>query len=77
MKKSLRTVLSRWRATTPLFFKRIVCAGSVISGVALAIHVALMAGGAAEPQWWQDVYPYLIGVAAGMAAVAKLTKESK
>lgn len=73
--KRFKTVSGRWRATTPHFFKRIIYIGSIVSGVALAIHVALLAGGAVEPQWWQDVYPYLIGVPAGMAAVAKLTKE--
>lgn len=73
--KRFKTLLERWRATTPRFFKRIIYIGSVVSGVALAIHVALVAGSAIEPQWWQDIYPYLIGVPAGMAAVSKLTKE--
>ena len=75
MKASFKSIISRWRATTPFFFKRIIYVGSIISGVALAIHVALVAGNAVEPQWWQDIYPYLIGIPAGMAAVAKLTKE--
>lgn len=73
--KLFKTLSERWRDATPRFFKRIIYVGSVVSGVALAIHVALVAGNAIEPQWWQDIYPYLIGVPAGMAAVAKLTKE--
>lgn len=73
--KRLKSLKERWKATTPFFFKRIIYVGSIFSGVALAIHVALVAGSAIEPQWWQDIYPYLIGIPAGMAAVAKLTKE--
>ena len=45
-----------------------------MSAVAIAIHVALVSGGAVEPAWWTDIYPYLIGVPAGMAAVAKMTR---
>lgn len=46
-----------------------------ISTVAIAIQTALMAAGAVTPQWWTDIFPYLVGIPAGMAAVAKLTKE--
>lgn len=67
-------IISRWRATTPLFFKWIVRLGLAVSGTAVAIHVALVSGGAVEPAWWTDIYPYLIGVPAGMAAVAKMTR---
>lgn len=67
--------ISRWKATTPKFFKWVVRIGLSVSGVAIAIHVALVSGGAAEPAWWTDIYPYLIGVPAGMAAAAKLTRE--
>lgn len=69
-----RVIISRWKATTPLFFKWIVRLGFAVSGTAVAIHVALVSGGAVEPAWWTDIYPYLIGVPAGMAAVAKMTK---
>jgi|GEM_PF-969442 hypothetical protein len=69
-----RVIISRWKATTPLFFKWIVRLGLAVSGTAVAIHVALVSGGAVEPAWWTDIYPYLIGVPAGMAAVAKMTK---
>ena len=65
---------ARWKATTPLFFKWIVRLGLAVSGTAVAIHVALVSGGAVEPAWWTDIYPYLIGVPAGMAAVAKMTR---
>lgn len=69
-------VTSRWKATTPKFFKWVVRIGLSVSTVAMAIHVALVAGGASEPVWWMEIYPYLIGVPAGMAAVAKMTRVS-
>lgn len=70
----IKTVVDRWRATTPLFFKWVVRLGVSVSGIAVAIHVALVSGGAVEPAWWTDVYPYLIGVPAGMAAAAKMAR---
>ena len=46
-----------------------------ISGMALAMHLAMDSSGANEPTWWVNIYPYLIAIPAGMAACAKLTKE--
>ena len=75
MKASLKNIINRWRATTPKFFKNIVVVGSSVSIVAVAIHTAMMAAAATPPDWWVKIYPYLVGAAAGMAAVAKLTRE--
>lgn len=66
---------ARWKARSPLIFRRITNVCVAISGVALAVQTALTAAGAQAPEWWLAAYPYLIGVPAGMAAVAKLTKE--
>ena len=46
-----------------------------ISGMALAMHLAMDSSGANEPTWWINIYPYLIAIPAGIAACAKLTKE--
>jgi hypothetical protein len=35
----------------------------------------MTAAAATPPEWWIKIYPYLVGAAAGMAAVAKLTRE--
>ena len=43
--------------------------------MAIAIHVAVTTAGATEPNWWNAIYPYLVGIPAGMAFVAKMTKE--
>lgn len=75
MVKMLMEIKSRWKADTPKFFKYIVNIGTIISGVALAMHVALESSGAIEPQWWVNIYPYIIAIPAGMAATAKLTRD--
>lgn len=74
---SWKSIKDRWQATSPLIFRRIcnICVG--ISTVAVAVQTALVAAGANTPQWWTDLFPYLVGIPAGMAAVAKLTKEDK
>ena len=43
MKASFKNIISRWRATTPKFFKNIVVLGSGVSIVAVAIHTAMTA----------------------------------
>ena len=73
MKKILKEIRNRWKSETPKFFKNIVKIGLSISGIALAMHLAVLGAGAEEPQWWVDIYPYIIAIPAGMAATAKLT----
>ena len=68
-------IKNRWSAKTPKFFRNIIKIGLSISGIALAMHLAMEGAGAVEPQWWVCVYPYLIGLPAGMAACAKLTRD--
>ena len=77
MKKNINTLLDRWRSESPLILKRITNFCFAISGMAIAIHVAVSASGATEPEWWNTIYPYLVGIPAGMAFVSKLTKENK
>ena len=75
MKKIIIEIKNRWKSKTPIFFKNIVKIGLSISGVALAMHLAVLGAGAEEPQWWVNIYPYIIAIPAGMAATAKLTKD--
>ena len=75
MVEFLKKLKERWKSESPLVFKYITNAGVFVSGIALAIHVAVIAAGAIEPNWWSVIYPYLIGVPAGMAFVAKITKD--
>jgi len=75
MKKVIMEIKNRWKSETPKFFKGIVKIGLSVSGVALAMHLAVIGAGAGEPQWWIDIYPYIIAIPAGMAATAKLTRD--
>lgn len=74
MKKILTEIKNRWKSDTPKFFKYIINIGTSISSVALAMHLAIVVAGAIEPQWWVNIYPYIIAIPAGMAATAKLTR---
>lgn len=74
MKKLWNILRSRWSNSMPKFFSRICWAGSLISGTALAVNTAITAGGGTTHQWWNDIYPYLLGIPAGMAFVAKFTQ---
>ena len=44
--------------------------------MSIAMHMACMGAGAVEPYWWTAIYPYLVGVPAGMAFVGKLTRDN-
>lgn len=73
--KILKTIKHRWQAKMPAFFKWVMGIGTGVASVALAIQMALTSGGAVAPDWWTTLYPYLIGIGAGMTATAKFTKQ--
>lgn len=75
MKKVLNIIIERWKAQMPVFFKWIMGIGTSVAAIALAIQMALDSGGATIPEWWEKVYPYLIGIGAGMTASAKFTQK--
>lgn len=74
MKEAGETIVERWRNRMPKFFRILFWVCSLISGTALAVNTAMVAGGATPHEWWTDVYPYLIGIPAGMAFAAKFTQ---
>jgi hypothetical protein len=73
--KFLRLLKQRWKNAMPRFFRNICWIGALISGTALAVNTAITAGGAAPHEWWTEIYPYLLGVPAGAAFVAKFTQQ--
>lgn len=77
MKKEIQTIIDRWKAESPKLFKRMTRTTLAISGAAVAIHVAVIASGATEPEWWCSAYPYIVGIPAGMAFVSKLTRKQQ
>ena len=73
--KFLRLLKQRWQNAMPRFFRNICWTGALISGTALAINTAITAGGGTPHEWWNEIYPYLLGVPAGAAFVAKFTQQ--
>ena len=65
----------RWKASSPKIFKYIYRICGTISVAAIGWHTAVTAIGIDEPDWFMTILPYIIGIPAGMAAVAKITKE--
>lgn len=63
----------RWVAKMPRFFRRIVIVCACIVGTAIGVNTMLTVANATPHQWWNDIYPYLVGVPTGMAIVCKLT----
>ena len=72
--KVFNIISQRWRNTMPRFFACICWVGALVSGTALAVNTAITAGGGIPHEWWNDIYPYLLGIPAGMAFVAKFTQ---
>ena len=75
MKRIFSIISERWKAQIPIFFQWIMGIGTSVAAIALAIQMALTSGGATIPDWWETIYPYLIGIGAGMSATAKLTQK--
>lgn len=75
MKTIFDTIKSRWKAQVPIFFKWIMGIGTSVAAIALAIQMSLNSAGATIPEWWETIYPYLIGIGTGMTATAKLTEK--
>ena len=74
VKEAGSTLKNRWHNAMPKFFKRICLICTLVSGTALAVNTAIVAGGGVPHDWWVDIYPYLLGIPAGMAFVAKFTQ---
>lgn len=75
MKHIVSTIIERWKANMPTFFQWMMGIGTSIAAIALAIQMSLTSGGATIPEWWEALYPYLIGIGAGMTATSKFTQK--
>ena len=70
------TVLcQRWTNAMPRFFRVVFWVCSLVSGTALAVNTAIVAGGGTTHEWWNDLYPYFLGIPAGAAFVCKFTQQ--
>ena len=63
----------RWMGKMPRFFRQLVVLCVCIVATAFGINTAMTTMGAVPHDWWNDIYPLLIGVPSGMAIVCKLT----
>ena len=63
----------RWVGKMPKFFRQLVILCACIVGTAFGVNTMLQMTGAVAHDWWNDIYPLLIGVPTGMAIVCKLT----
>ena len=73
--KFFKILKQRWQNAMPRFFRNICWTGALISGTALAVNTAIIAGGGTPHEWWNEIYPYLLGIPAGAAFVAKFTQQ--
>jgi hypothetical protein len=69
------TLKHRWKNAMPRFFRNVCWTGALISGTAVAANTAITAAGGTPHEWWTDIYPYLVGVPAGAAFMAKFTQQ--
>lgn len=75
MKELWTELHQRWTNAMPRFFRVVFWVCSLISGTALAVNTAMVAGAATPHDWWTDIYPYLLGIPAGAAFVCKFTQQ--
>jgi len=66
-------VKGRWHQKMPRFFYWLVVIACGIGGTAFAINTAVPALGGTLPDWWTDVYSYVIGACVGTVTVCKFT----
>ena len=71
----LDVLRARWKNSMPKFFRVICWVCALVSGTALAVNTAIVAGGGVPHTWWSDIYPYLLGIPAGAAFVCKFTQQ--
>ena len=75
IKRSWRKITKRWRNAMPRFFRVIFWVCTLVSGTAIAANSAITLAGGTTHDWWNDLFPYLVGIPAGAAFVAKFTQQ--
>ncbi len=63
----------RWSQKMPRFFRQLTVLCACVAGTAFGVNTMMVMAGAVAHEWWNNVYPLLIGVPTGMAIVCKLT----
>lgn len=65
----------RFIADTPKIAKWIRNTSATISGCALAVMTALLAAQSSIPEWFNKIYPYLIGIPAIVAFISQFSNK--
>lgn len=73
IKNTGNEAVKRWHSKMPRFFRWMIYACAFVAGLALSVNTAITMGGGTPHEWWNDIYPYLLGVPAGMAFCCKFT----
>lgn len=73
--KMFNKLISKFKADTPKIAKRVRNIAAGISGCALAIMTALLAAQSNVPEWFNKIYPYLIGIPAAIAFVSQFSSK--
>lgn len=67
----------RFQSDTPKIARRIRNVCAFVSGLALAVMTALLAAQSQIPGWFNDIYPYCIGVPAAVAFLCQFAEDKK
>lgn len=74
MKKLWKTLHDRWRNHMPVFFRRMMWLGGLMSGTAIAVHEIFAHYGIQPDDWWIFIERYLMGGGAGIMFACKFTQ---
>lgn len=66
-------IVERWHKKMPKFFYWVTVIASGVLFVSVTIHFTVESAGAMHVDWWQQIYPYIVGASAGTIAVCKFT----
>jgi hypothetical protein len=69
----IKRLWSNFKADTPKIAKRVRNIAAAISGCALAVMTALLAAQSQVPDWFSNIYPYLIGIPAAIAFISQFS----
>lgn len=71
----LNKLLNKFKADTPKIARWVRNIAAGISGCALAIMTALLAAQSNVPEWFNKIYPYLIGIPAAIAFISQFSSK--
>lgn len=77
IKKIFSRLSERFQADTPKIAGRVRNISAFVSGAALAVMTALLAAQSSIPEWFNNAYPYLIGIPAAIAFACQFSEKKE